>query len=189
MHMQHKTNQIDELTPFVQTHIEPIFAPSGPVRAPLAPNLLLRCAPCEVGACARPFELRHLSCFRGSGPFRTSFPQSGLTSLILLRPSFPLSSFLLPGSGSAQKKTARRRPFFFGTNSCRLFPALRPSDGSAFYTRSMSCGNTDCGSGCAPGCASGSFRQTACHSEATSTKFCTHCATFEPSSMRMDITP
>ena len=95
-------------------------------------------------------------------------------------------------SSRQRERTKKDRPkaaFLFDTNSCRLFPALRPSDGSAFYTRSMSCGNTACGSGCTPGCASGSFRQTACHSEATSTKFCTHCATFEPSSMRMDITP
>ena len=101
------------------------------------------------------------------------------------------SSFLLPGSGSAQKKTARRRPFFFGTNACRRSPALRPSDGSACSTPAACPAGNTAGRllGCAPGCASGSFRQTACHSEATSTKFCTHCATFEPSSMRMDITP
>lgn len=101
---------------------------------------------------------------------------------------FPLL-FSPPGQRKRTKKDRPKAAFLFGTNACRHSPALRPSDGSAFYTRSMSCGNADCGSGCAPGCASGSFRQTACHSEATSTKFCTHCATFEPSSMRMDITP
>lgn len=101
---------------------------------------------------------------------------------------FPLL-FSPPGQRERTKKDRPKAAFLFGTNACRHSPALRPSDGSAFYTRSMSCGNTACGSGCAPGCASGSFRQTACHSEATSTKFCTHCATFEPSSMRMDITP
>lgn len=104
-------------------------------------------------------------------------------------PSPPLL-FSPPGQQERTKKDRPKAAFLFRHEQLQALPCTSPVRRiSVFYTRSMSCGNTACGSGCAPGCASGSFRQTACHSEATSTKFCTHCATFEPSSMRMDITP
>ena len=74
MHMRYKANQIDDSIPFVRTHIEPMFAPSGPVRAPFAPGLRLCSAPpCKVGACARPFEGRRFSRFCGSGLLRPFF--------------------------------------------------------------------------------------------------------------------
>lgn len=103
---------------------------------------------------------------------------------------FPPLLFSPPGQRKRTKKDRPKAAFLFRHERLQALPCTSPVRRiSVFYTRSMSCGNTAGGSGCAPGCASGSFRQTACHSEATSTKFCTHCATFEPSSMRMDITP
>ena len=68
MHMRYKTNQIDDSIPFVRTHIEPMFAPSGPVRAPLAPLLRPR-------AKSEPASVRSSS---------DSFPASAVRA----RPSF-----------------------------------------------------------------------------------------------------
>lgn len=100
IHMRYKTNQIDDSIPFVQTHIEPMFAPSGPVRAPLAPDLRLCSAPCKVGACAHPFKLRQLSCFRGSGPLRPSFSPARI-HIAHRPPPAPARNPVLPPSRTA----------------------------------------------------------------------------------------
>lgn len=83
MHMRYKTNQIDDSIPFVRTHIEPMFAPSGPVSAPLAPGLRL---------CSAPVQSRSL---RPSLQSQTFFllPRFGpAPSLFFARPDSPRSS-------------------------------------------------------------------------------------------------
>ena len=122
MHMRYKTNQIDDSIPFVQTHIEPMFAPSGPVRAPLAPDLLLRPPPVQSRS-LRP-SVRGQTFFPllrfGPAPL---FRPSGFTSLIGLRPPLP-GTLCCPHPGLLPLSSARPRPH----RSPELSPAvpLRP---------------------------------------------------------------